>query len=176
MRCAIHLKMFMKNSSQIKLNNIELNKKHKKDFDVRDSRFLLSFFPRFKIPRREYSIRKKRRRGKREREREIKPRSKRIKLSRRGSSARVGNCAYKSCSRLTMFLLPRAGSPEVAHDGRRKWRPAHNKMTIRQHRGTVAFHERRVTRITRQIPRGSTLKKKKRKPLLFIESRPISDI
>lgn len=66
MRCAIHLKMFMKNSSQIKLNNIELNKK---DFDVRDSRFLLSFFPRFKIPRREYSIRKKRRRGKRERER-----------------------------------------------------------------------------------------------------------
>lgn len=38
-------------------------------------------------------------------------------------------------------------------------------MTIRQHRGTVAFHERRVTRITRQIPRGSTLKKKKEKPI-----------
>lgn len=43
-------------------------------------------------------------------------------------------------------------------------------MTIRQHRGTVAFHERRVTRITRQIPRGSTLKKKKEKPIQ--ESRP----
>ena len=66
--------------------------------------------------------------------------------------------------------------PEVAHDGRRKWRPAHNKMTIRQHRGTVAFHERRVTRITRQIPRGSTLERRKerKKETSPIQERRIS--